>query len=132
MASGEANNPYMPPVWTNATAAPNRVRIAAQLADHAVERLAGVDRVEHDAVAAADVADRRELLGPALRVAGADVAVDDVDVVGRDVRVELPALLGVGADPADRVDEVRAVVAHVDAGDPDAARAQAEQLVPRG
>ena len=36
---------------------------------------------------------------------------------GGDVGAELPALLGVGADPADRVDEVRAVVAHVDAGD---------------
>ena len=81
-----------------------------------VKGFASVNRVEHDAVAAADVADRRELFRLALRVTRADVAVDDVDIVGRDVDRQLPALLGVGADPTDRIDEVLAVVADVDAG----------------
>jgi hypothetical protein len=76
----------------------------------------------------ADIADRRELLGPALRVTESDVTIEDVDVLRRDVRVELPALLEVATDLADRIDEVRLVVAHRDAGDANAERLETEQL----
>ncbi len=75
--------------------------VARELGDDPVERLAGVDRIEDDAVAAREVTDRRELLGAPLRVPAADVAVDDLDVVGRDRRADRPALEEVGADAAD-------------------------------
>ena len=44
--------------------------------------------------------------------------------------IELPALLEIAADLADRIDEVRAVVADGDADDLDAECREAEQLAP--
>src|SRR5690606_23771508 len=95
--------------------------IALELADEAEERLAGVDRIEDQRLAASELGDQRQLFGTRAGVAAADVAVDDVDVAILDVDAA-----HVGADATDGGDEVVAIVADVDAGDLDVALAPAE------
>src|SRR5262249_39354108 len=99
-----------------------RARGLAELGDQAEECLSRIDRVEDDALGPRELGDQGQLLGARLRVALADVAVDDLDVavaLERDrERVVADHLFHHAADDAD---EMRAVVAHVDAHDAPAA-----------
>src|SRR5439155_16044622 len=73
--------------------------------------------VEDQALGAGDVADEGELLGARARVAGADIAVDDIDLLAAEAHAQGVAADRLLDDLADGAHEVGAVVAHVDADD---------------
>src|SRR5690606_8780049 len=97
------------------------------LLDQSVERLAGVDGIEQEAVAAGHFADELHFFGKCARISGPLVAVEDPDRIAIERRRSVlhigkqlapPALFELRGDLENAVLEIASVIADGDSPDP--------------